>query len=865
VTIQQILLIGHTHHDVGYTASPRTVDAMHARIVGRVLELCGEHGEPGPAQFRWTFEVARPVLNFLDSAAPQDAARLAELVRAGRISVTGGYLNMTQLPGEAEFDAAYRQLERIRRHGIEVRTEQHGDVNGIAWGLVPAMRRAGLQRLVMALNPDHGRAPFAQPTGFHWAGPDGASVFVWLSTHYGFGEEWGIVDGHTELAERSIAAFVARLNDRDDYPYSIALVHAANDNRWPTSRFLDVVRHWNQARPDIPMRTATIDDALDLLIDQAAGAAIPTVRGEWSDWWSHGHGSTAREVAVYRRARGHALAAQAMLGLTELRGDGEPALAEVIGYRRGPVRLRSASEVRRDLDLVDEQLLLFGEHTWGSWETYRRPHSDFSFSHWNAKAGFAYAAYDLGRELAVEGLFRLVASGPEPATPGGSGTEHSGTEHSGTEHSGTGPADRLHPADSVTGVIVVVNPTERQRSEPVTVEIDGSALRTMLALDVPAFGTAAFAIPVAPRDAGRGREIQAGDFRVVVDPARGGAISLLDLRDGRELIDPTSPHGLGAVVVQQIPPGCDHPMLTEDPRRFRPADPGPEFTEVAASGSKEPRIERAADHVAIRWWTSAPGMSSISSTLRLYPRLDVIDVQVDLVKPEAFGPESIFVAFPFAGRDPEFWLETAGAVYRAETEQLPDTSRDWYSIQHAVGLRAGGKAVLWGSSDAPLVQLGGFHTGRWARHLEASSGQLNSWLMNNLHFTNFQARQDGTGSYHYRIRPLTGNVDDAQWRRLVSDAGRNLLQPLVARQYAGPLRLAGASGLRVLPADRVHVQVRPADDGVRVTVRNTGPDALTAQVIWAPALGADRRIELDLDGYGARDALIGDGIHRPDR
>jgi hypothetical protein len=831
MAIDQILLIGHTHHDVGYTASPRTVDPLHARIVGRVLELCGEHDEPGPAQFRWTFEVARPVLAFLDSATPAEVARLAELVQAGRISVTGGYLNMTQLPGEAEFDAAYRQLQRIRRHGIPVRTEQHGDVNGIAWGIVPAMRRAGLDRLVMALNPDHGRPPFRQPTGFSWVGPDGRPVFVWLSTHYGFGEEWGIVDGDTELAERCIARFVQDLHDRDDYPYHIAVVHAGNDNRWPTARFLDVVRHWNAVHPETPMRTATIDEALDLLTNQVPTTAIPTVHGEWSDWWSHGHGSTARDVAVYRRARGHALAAQAMLGLTQLRGDGDPALAEVIGYRRGPVRLRSTCEVARDLDLVDEQLLLFGEHTWGSWETYRRPHSDFSHSHWNAKGGFAYAAYDLAREMAVEGLFRLAASGPPPP-------------------------DGTPAADDPSGVVLVVNPTERARSEPVTVEIDGAALRTIVATDVPAFGTAAFPIPAAPRDAGTGREIEAGHFRAVLDPARGGVVSLVDLRDGREIVDGTSPHGLGAVVVQQVAPGSDHPMLSVDPRRFRPEDPGPEFVQFAATGFDQPRIEQAADYTAIHWRTAALGVPEIDGTLRLYPGLDVIDVQLDLVKPAAFGPESIFVAFPFAGSDPEFWLETAGAVYRADAEQLPDTSKDWYSIQHAVGARAAGKTVLWGSSDAPLVQLGGFHTGRWARRLKASTGQVNSWLMNNLHFTNFQARQDGTGSYHYRIRPLDRAVDDDQLRGLVRDAGRDLLQPLVARQYSGPLRLAGASGLRVLPDDRVHAQLRPVDGGVRVSVRNTTPDPLAAQVIWDPPGGAVRRVELALDGYGVQDALL---------
>jgi len=817
--VRQILLIGHTHHDVGYTNSPRIVDRMHARIVGEVLRLSDEGPTTGSDAFRWTFEVARPVLSFLASVTPGQRSHLRRLVKAGRVSVTGGYLNMTQLPGAAEFDAAYDQLALLRAAGIPVRTEQHGDVNGIAWGTVPAMRRAGIERLVMALNPDHGRPPFEQPTGFWWEGPDGGRVFVWLSTHYGFGEEWGIIDADTAMAERNIAAFLERLDQREDYPYDTALVHAANDNRWPNALFLDVVRHWNSVHPETPMRTATIDDALDVLVAQAReaegrGDRIPVVHGEWSDWWSHGHGSTAREVAVYRQARSLELTAAATLGLTALRGDGAPALASVLGYRRGPVRLRTPQEILTDLAEVDEQLLLFGEHTWGSWETYSKPRSTFSYSHWNAKAAFAYASYDFARDLAVEGLFRLVASG----------AEIDGTDLA-TGAAGGAVAERA---------IAVVNATETARSEPVTVEVDGAELLTLVARDVPAFGTAILPIPSSPVLRGTGTQVETSRYRAVVDSGRGGVVSLIDEATGLQLVDRDDEFAFGAVVVERIAPGSQHPMVTADPKRFRPEDPGPDFVRHAASGTEPPTIVEAGDHVAIAWRSSTETIPVIDSTLRLYHGLGTIDLEVAIVKPEDFDPESVFVTFPFALSRPQFLVETAGAVYLAETEQLPDTSKDWYSIQHAIGIRGNEGAVLWGSYDAPLVQLGGYHTGEWARTLRAQRGHVNSWLMNNLHFTNFQARQDGSATYRYRFEPvvgggLTGTVDHEQVRRY----GRDLLQPLQARQYAGPVRLDGGSGLRVEPAEDVLAELRPVDGGVRLRLRNIGRQERRVTVSWS--------------------------------
>jgi len=804
--IRQVLLVGHTHHDVGYTNSPRLVDDLHAATVLRVLDLCDTNDGDGPDAFRWTFEVARPVLRFLDTADPADVERLRRRVAEGRVAVTGGYLNMTQLLGDVELDAAYDALDRLRSAGLPVRTEQHGDVNGVAWGAVDAMRRAGVDRLVMALNPDHGRAPYPQPTGFWWQGPAGERVFTWLSTHYGVGEEWGIVDGDVEAAEAHVADFVARLEKRDDYPYDTAVVHAANDNRWPTALFLDVVRHWNARHPDVPMRTATIDEALDALRPQAEAADVPVARGEWSDWWAHGHGSTAREVAVYREARSFARAAQTTLGLTRLRGDGSPALADVMGYRRGPVRLRSDAEVARDLDRVDAELLLFAEHTWGSWETYSKPFSTFSHAHWNAKAGFAYGAFDLARDLAVEGLFRVVASGPDGSTAGGA-DEGDGTR------------------------VVVVNPTGRTRTEPVDVEVHGRT-RARTVATVPAFGVVTVPLPAAPGVARAGREVACGRYRAVVDPARGGVVSLRHVPSGRELVDPdTAGHGLGAVVTETVVPGSTHPMVVRDPKDFHPDFPGPDLDRRHATGDEEPLVTEGGSWARITWRTTPPGLPAATTSLTLYRDLDVVDLEVALVKPEAFGPESIHVAFPFRVADPEFLLETAGAVYAAETEQLPDTSKDWYSIQHAVGVHRPGSdgGVLWGAVDAPLVQLGGLHTGEWARTLHAPTGSVSSWLMNNLHFTNFQARQEGTRTYRYRFAAVDGPVT----RERVRVFGRDLAEPLQARAYDGPVTAEGGLGLRVSPADRVLAEVCPLPDGtVRVRLRNAGGEPVDAEVAW---------------------------------
>ncbi|WP_129339861.1 hypothetical protein [Cellulomonas endophytica] len=842
--LRQVLLLGHTHHDVGYTHSPRVVDRAHADAVGRVLDLVERDRRDGPDAFRWTFEVSRPVLRHLALRGPEGAARLADAARRGRVSVTGGYLNSTTLPSAAELDEAYARVATLRSAGLPVRTVQHGDVNGLPWGTVEAMRRAGLGRLLLALNPDHGRPPLPQPSGFWWEGVSGERVLVWLSTHYGVGEEWGLVDGDVVAAEARVAAFVARLEAREDLPVDTAVVHAGNDNRWPTDRFTAVVRHWNARHPGLPMRTATVDEVLDVLEPQlrAAGDAVPVLRGEWSDWWAHGHGSTAPELATYREARAFRGAAGAALGLARLRGGGDPVAAEVVGYRRGPYRLRAAAEVEGDLTRVGELFGLVAEHTWGSWESFSRPRSGLSRSAWNAKAGYAYEAWDLARDLAVEGMVRLLASA-DPADPVDPVAPEAPVEH---------------PAGAP--VLVVVNPAERERTAPVEAEVDGRR-RVRAVVTVPAFGVAVLPVPRDPGPPVRRRTLEHGAWRVVVDPAAGGVVSLRHRPSGRELVDQRSPVGLGAVVVETVDPAGRHPYPA-DPKRFRPEDPGPAFVRRAASGSEEPRVAVGDGWAEVRWTQSVPGLPDAQGRLVVHEGTDLVDVEVDLVKPAVLGPESVHVAFPFAVARPTFLVETAGAVFAADAEQLPDTCRDWYSVQHAVGVLdddddEGGGGVLWGTADVPLVQLGRLRTGEWARALDATPGHLFSWVANNLHFTNFQASQDATGRYRWRLAPVVAGLD----RAAVAAFGRDLGLPLQARGVAdprvlvgpGPL-LVGASGLRVDPPDAVLAELAPTgDDGVRLRLRNPAGVPADAVVTWHGPGAVDGTGPVHLGPHGVAD------------
>lgn len=774
-SVREILVLPHTHHDVGYTDTPEQSELLHLEALSTGIELALEEAAPGQAQMKWTVEVSRPLLKMLD-ADPSAAERVLKANQSGRLAVTAGYLNMTQLVGHGGYDRMLSHVERLRDLGLRTEVVQHGDINGLSWGLVTSMGRFGVPNLVMALNPDHGRPPVSQPSVFWWRGPDASRVLVILHSHYTTATDWGMLDGeHPNEAE--VAEFVAAVEARDDYKFPFVVVHAAFDNRAPSRDLARSVESWNRAHPELPMSIVTVDEAVARYREHDL-ETLPEYSGEWADWWAHGHGSSAAEVAIAREAGRTARASQAVFASANAAGLDLPK-PEVRGqWYAQPFAAHSHARITATMRALHENLCLFEEHTWGAAEAVRSPHSRFSRVHWHAKAGFAYRALEYARVLSTQAVGRVAdASGPPP----------------------------LYSTGREAKEVLLVNPTSEAQEEVLTVAFDGGELEVFASLKpfevkmIDAIEESDFSVvhhrgPTA---------LELGPYSLVIDPERGGVTSLID--NGVELLDQSSTTPLAALVDEVVLDGSTHPALSNR-RRFHPSTPGPEFEHRVATGTPE-IVQRTGSG-----WADVTYNISLNPVMNAKVRLCVVGRAINLTvmvdKRERYDIESVFVAFPFAIDEPRFLVETADAVFEAFSEQLPDTCRDWYSIQYVVGVTNDKRGILWGSIDAPLVQLSGFHTGTWSRDRVADTGHINSWLYNNLYFTNFRAAQGGLDVFRYSFEPTTPLE-----REDVRNRGRVLATPVLARALASNPRVAELPHLLILES-AVHVtDAEPTADG----------------------------------------------------
>jgi hypothetical protein len=501
----------------------------------------------------------------------------------------------------------------------------------------------------------------------------------------------------------------------------------------------------------------------------------------------------------------------------------------LIAWYRRPSRYVTDPNTQGRVDAAYDSLLLFEEHTWGSFDSVTRPHSLFARAHWNGKAQFAYDAAGESRALVRESIERLLADLPEGDVP----------------------------------ALALLNPLSVPRTDVAVVgTVEGDV--QVLANDVPPLGVKV--VPWAgpegspqPPPAPLGEPTTATTFenehyRIEIDPAGASIVSLYDKALGREWADAGANLGIGAVIYEEADPSDPHPAIHEDRRHFSPVTPGPRFVRTVASGTGEVYARRTSAATTVTMEAQAPYLPLVRTSVTLYDGLKCVDVSVLLDKQENFDMEGVYVAFPFAVGSPTFLIETANAVYRACEEQLPNTCRDWYSVQHAVGITDGKTGVLWASRQAPLVQLGEIRTGRWDPGYVPSKGHLYAWLMNNLYFTNFKAAQGGRMTFDFRL----GTVGSPPGARAVREWGDTFAFPLVA------LTTGAAVGeyrrLDVQPGN-VQVQVLKPSGGdgyVTLRLKETAGEAASATITW---LG-DGTVELartDLLEAGEAQPVEGDG------
>ncbi|MEO8069093.1 MAG: hypothetical protein ABI599_15455, partial [Flavobacteriales bacterium] len=319
--------------------------------------------------------------NFLGIASETDKQRFIAAVKSGGIALSANYANiLTGLCTPEEMHWIVEYADSLRAwYGLPINSAMQTDVPGMSWSMVDAYAAHGIRYLSQGPNyipdmPDGGdrigstlREQGDMP--YWWKGTTGRdSILVWTAGQ-GYGGWHGYTAGAIkERGTRKIAAYMNELTTKN-YPYDMVQwrYNIVSDNGPVDSTISDFVRDWNEKYSSPRLIISNVGDMMSEF-DRKYGKQIPTWSGDFTPYWEDGAYSTADW-------EGHVRVLSAWL--TNLID-----AAKILNKPIDPHLLYRAKR----------SIVMWHEHTWGSWNSISEPDAPFTIEQWRYKKAFADSA-----------------------------------------------------------------------------------------------------------------------------------------------------------------------------------------------------------------------------------------------------------------------------------------------------------------------------------------------------------------------------------------------------------------------------------------------------------------------------------------
>ena len=816
--IKEILVLHHSHLDVGYTHSQPILWEMQREYLDQALDFLDQTADfPGPSLPRWTCEVTAPLLRWLETATPAQVENFTCHLANGRIGISAMQYNTTPLSNAEQLIRQLAPIHGLReRFGADIRTLNQHDVNGLPWPAVELMSACGIELLIMAINLHLGGAPSPRPGIFRWQGHSGRELLVMNGNHYTMFDQilyaW---DDSLERMAQGLAEYEAVL-EQIGYPYDFLYLTTTNspaawDNSPPNLATAQLIRRWNEAGRGPLIRYVTPAMLLER-IRQIPPEQIPLVRGDWTDYWNFGCASTAGATRLNQNAKAALFAAE----LLEAGRAGAPR----------PPALASVS--RR----AWEALNLYDEHTWSYFNT--DPDHPQMQAQTHLKKTCAYEARELADYLLANELETLAGNPLQSGRP------------EGVLLVNTGGLARTHwvpiPEDwRKEGRRLRTNRFQYESLHP------SQAAPLFGPVELPPYSWKI--IPLAElQPAAADPRLQTGegwietpDYRLSFDPRSGRVLSLFDRARQWEVLDQHSEFGLFEFVRERTDALIDprreayyNRDLEREKFNLSCWQTGWRAVRERASRPLGWRVERGPESARLCLAFEAPGVSRLEQSFTLHAASPRIDLDVSFHKLEYQDPEGIYFALPLnlaAGWDCLF--DTAGTPVQLDRDQIPGACRDWFSAGSFTALYHPARGVTLYCPDAPMLQAGGFHFGRKQEAIPRQARPLLlAWPMNNYWNTNFPLTQAGSVRFHYELEthgPLPPALAIARAQSVLAGVQvhpvfRGPDQPALQARAGRFLDVQG-EGVGVQ-----HVKMKEDGQGMLVRLQNLAPSPVEASL-----------------------------------
>jgi len=782
----EIYLLPHSHVDIGYTHVQTEVEQLQWEHLENAIEYArASEDYPAGSRFKWNAEVLWAVDGYLKQASSDKRQQFIEAVQKGWIGLDGLYGN--ELTGLCRPEELMRLVDFSRRLGkecgVSVESAMISDVPGYTWGMVPVLAQNGIKYFSIGPNSGHRIGSTISAWGdrpFYWVSPSGQEkVLCWVA---GKAYSWflsGIdqMENMRKINKQQLFDYLLEL-ESSGFPYDILSFRYSigSDNGPPDPGLADFVKNWNDKYASPRLIISTTGEMFNAF-EKRYASEIPAVRGDFTPYWEDGAASSAHETGINRAAAERLVQAEALWAILDPAGYPDKAF-----------------------DDAWRNVLLYNEHTWGSWNSISAPDDDFTRQQWKIKQTFALDAEKQSHELLKQAL-KPVSTEPE--------TLESVRIFNTCSWPRTDmvvlPADWKLPGDLV----------KNSDDNPVPSQRLSTGELAFIARDIPSMGTSLFTCH-------KGEAHVEGNTEVTKTGLSNSLLSV-DIDETSGVISGVRRKGIPADFVDhKAGSGLNdyYYVAGRDPK-----DPQRSGKVTITIKEKGPLLS------SLLIESDAPGCNKLIREVSLIAGVDRVDITNVLDKLDIYEQEGVHLAFPFKVPDGQMRLDIAWGVVRPEADQLPGSCKNYFTVQRWVDVSNQDYGVTWAAIDAPMVEIGAITADPvavgWIDHLQPTQ-KLYSYVMNNYWETNYRAGQEGPATFRYSIKPHR-RFDEAAAQRF----GIERSQPLIAVPVEKDSE-DFPSFLNLEPEGVIVTSLKPGEDGNTWILRlfNSTGRPETVELMW---------------------------------
>ncbi len=781
--VKEIIIVYKSHFDIGYThLASETIHNYRTKTIEGALNVVDKNKNlPVEQQFVWTIPgwPMKKILEYWEGQTPQRLQRVREAFRDGRFAVHA--LPFTMQVELMEPEGMVRSLgyasKLARDAGKPLPTgAKMTDVPSYSKFTPTLLKNAGINFLHLGCNP--GSTPPDVPFLFWWEGPDGSRLLTMYSASYG-----------------------NSLIPPDNWKHKtwIAMM-MGSDNKPPPSpeKVRKHIKTIQEKLPNVKVRIGTIGDFGDSMISEDL-SYLPVIREDMPDSWIHGPMCDPEGVNLARKAVPELFTSEALNTLLNTWGVPNGNVTESIanGY---------------------ENSMLYYEHTWGGaidWVCKYIPAKNNigQVSNW-------FYGDQWKEDLKTDKYKRHMISWEE----------HTDYARNANKLSSSSLQDGMETLARSVNIVshrtVAFNPLPWKRDAI----INGSLVK-----DIPAGGYKALPVVAvsSTRPVKAGSTFENAHFKIVLDPIRGAIASLIDKRNGRELVDLNSEHGFGQYLHEQF--SADE--IAEYNKAYIRGEknekawdeyswayaqigkpnlpPTSEMPYRAMTAGNCSVISSRCGNSTILVMSATPDEMEINypvtTSIKLYDDAAYIDLELTIEKPADIWPEAGWICLPFMVDDPQFRVGRNGFIMDPSKDIISGANRYMYAVGTGVAVfDKQGRGVGVCAPETPLVSIGMPGCWKFDQTYVPEKPSVYFNLFNNQWTTNFRFWNEGKWTYRFRI-----------WSFDKYNVATALITPSLEMRY--PVHTASANTRRgKLPVQQKGLSVsRP---GVLITAFGANPD-----------------------------------------